>query len=272
MKKILFFICLAIVCTVMFSSCGEEVPEPCSHDWLKQSTSATCTADGEAVYRCAECGEVKTQADAAYGCLDDDKDDFCDDCGTRVAGCAHKITVETGYAPTCTQEGMTDGKSCSKCGTVFEEKKMIPALGHETVKREAIPATCISTGLTEGAYCSRCETVLVEQAVLPELPHVGDEGICTYCDTITNATLALGTHIKKNGTKLDSGDRYTISKELAEQGYTALLIIEYDADLDAFTFTVESTTEGIDSYLMMKVNRESNIQKAEMKMKTGFIG
>ena len=72
-----------------------------------------------------------------------------------------------GKAPTCTADGYSDGKKCSLCGLVIEERKPQPATGH---KEETVPGkapTETETGLTEGKKCSVCGKVLLEQEVIP---------------------------------------------------------------------------------------------------------
>jgi len=259
-RKGILALALAVLCILALSSCKKA----CQHDWVKQSTTATCSKDGEAVYSCSKCDETKTESESAYGCHDDNDDDLCDDCGTRVADCVHKITTTPGSAATCTQDGWTESRYCSKCDTVLEEKTLLPALGHEIELRPAVPATCISEGLTEGKYCTRCNTVLLEQEKVPMTAHIGDEGQCTFCKEIFDHKLLLSSYIKKNGEKLTEGNRYAISKEAEEFGYTGLIHIIFDCDTGEFTFSADSTTIGIDSSVKMPLNFETNVHKAEM--------
>ena len=60
-------------------------------------------------------------------------------------------TVEETPA-TCTEPGLTQGKTCKICGNVIEERKEIPALGHEL--ETTTTATCTEPGTTTTA-CQR---------------------------------------------------------------------------------------------------------------------
>ena len=60
-------------------------------------------------------------------------------------------TVEETPA-TCTETGLTQGKTCKICGNVIEERKEIPALGHDL--KTTTTATCTEPGTTTTA-CQR---------------------------------------------------------------------------------------------------------------------
>ena len=60
-------------------------------------------------------------------------------------------TVEETPA-TCTETGLTQGKTCKICGNVIEERKEIPALGHDL--KTTTTATCTEPGTTTTA-CRR---------------------------------------------------------------------------------------------------------------------
>lgn len=76
-------------------------------------------------------------------------------------------------AATCTTDGLSSGRYCSRCGEVFSTQKVIPATGHkESVGSEGEKATCTSSGLTAEILCDVCNVILVEQTVIPALGHV----------------------------------------------------------------------------------------------------
>ena len=85
--------------------------------------------------------------------------------------CQH-TDVETlaGKAATCTEDGITEGKKCTACGTVIVAQETIPA-GHTVVVDAAVAPTCEATGLTEGKHCSACDTVLVAQETVAATGH-----------------------------------------------------------------------------------------------------
>ena len=99
----------------------------------------------------------------------------------------HKHTEETitGYAATCTNDGLTDGKKCSECGEILVAQEVIQAKGHTEVVDEAVAATCTTAGKTEGKHCSVCSEVLVAQNTVDALGHteVVDEAVEATCTT-----------------------------------------------------------------------------------------
>ena len=89
----------------------------------------------------------------------------------RIAKCEHNSAVDNGYAPTCTQKGLTDGTHCDKCGKILKEQSEIPELGHDIEFHEAKAATCTEIGWDAYNACKRegCEyTTYVE---IPALNH-----------------------------------------------------------------------------------------------------
>ncbi len=45
----------------------------------------------------------------------------------------HTVAVDKAVNPTCTEDGLTEGKHCSECGEILEEQKVVKALGHDYV-------------------------------------------------------------------------------------------------------------------------------------------
>ncbi len=127
---------------------------------------ATCETDGESQFKCQSCGEEVTGTIPALG---------------------HETVIDNAVAPSCTQNGKSEGSHCSRCNKVFVEQEVIPALGgeHIIVIDEAVEATCTQTGLSEGKHCSRCGKIYVLQVETPKLSHdMGDwvvdkEATCT---------------------------------------------------------------------------------------------
>ena len=97
----------------------------------------------------------------------------------------HRPVVDHGYAPTCTETGLTDGTHCSLCGEVIEAQEVIPATGHTKVYDKAVAATCTETGLTRGSHCSVCGAVIKAQQVVPATGHtaVADPAVEPGCTT-----------------------------------------------------------------------------------------
>ena len=104
----------------------------------------------------------------------------------------HAEETVTGYAATCTEDGLSDGTVCSICNTVVVAQEVIPALGHDIVVDAAIDADCLNSGLTAGEHCSRCDHK-VDQEEVPALGHdiVKDAAKAPTC---TENGLTAGEH------------------------------------------------------------------------------
>jgi competence protein ComEC len=70
---------------------------------------------------------------------------------TAISVTAHTEVTVNGTAATCTENGLSDGKKCSVCGTVTVVQVTVTATGHnwQAATTEA-PKTCLTCGLTEG--------------------------------------------------------------------------------------------------------------------------
>ena len=133
---------------------------------------ATCGQDGE-IARYCECGERQSEILYATG--------------------EHVEIVYEAVAPTCTETGLTEGKSCSVCNVVILAQTVINAKGHTEVIDAAVAPTCTATGLTEGKHCSVCNEVIVKQGIAPIVPHSYDDKYdesCNVCDNIRDAECA----------------------------------------------------------------------------------
>lgn len=60
--------------------------------------------------------------------------------------CNHQEVTIEGYAPTCTEKGLTDGKKCSVCQEILVVQEEIAALGHTEEEVEGKSATCTEAG------------------------------------------------------------------------------------------------------------------------------
>ena len=78
----------------------------------------------------------------------------------------HIEEIDEAQAPTCTEDGYTEGKHCSVCNKVLVEREVIPARHTERILYAVAP-TCTESGLTEGVECAVCYEVLVEQEAVP---------------------------------------------------------------------------------------------------------
>ena len=133
--------------------------------------------------------------------------------------CEHVEEIIPAVEPSCTVEGLSEGKKCSKCGKILvPQQRTSPALGHKwketkkedaTCKKEgrvikkcsvcgeeqetiipkknhtpvidpAVDPTETRTGFTAGKHCSVCGEVLIKQEVIPKLTPQKKEEAKTY--------------------------------------------------------------------------------------------
>ena len=177
--RFIFVAVLLLAFLLCFGSCvGTEEPAPtettaCEHEYEETvSLEPTCENVGFKKTTCVKCGESTTNTMAALG---------------------HDEVIDAAVAPTCTTAGLTEGKHCSRCNTVFAAQQTVVALGHVEVIDVAKSATCTDAGLTEGKHCSRCNTVFVAQQTVAALGHseVIDAAVAPTC---TATGLTEGKH------------------------------------------------------------------------------
>ena len=144
-------------------------------------------------------------------------DETCNICGTTRIVDGHKEVTVKGYPSTCTENGLTDGMSCSECNLIIKQQKIIKATGHNIVIDKASNPTCTKSGKTEGSHCLICGVVIEPQKTIPELGHdfaesvtkkptCTEEGVktftCSRCDYIyTEIIPALGHDFTESVTK-----------------------------------------------------------------------
>ena len=121
-------------------------------------------------------------------------------CFAAGAECEHLAEIIPGAAPTCTEDGLSDGTKCSICGEILSAQSILPAAGHT---EETIPGTessCTQSGKTDGIKCSVCDAVLTAQtdkplkAHTPELVSESNTSHATYC-VHCGKLLSRETHI-----------------------------------------------------------------------------
>ena len=184
-----------------------------SSAWVDDGTvSATCTTPGGEVKRCNLCGaEEIQQTSAALG---------------------HNDVVISGYAATCTQDGLSDGAQCSVCNEILGAQQVVPAAGHTETVISGSAATCTADGLTDGAKCSVCGEILTAQGSIPATGH-------------TEETV-LGTSATCNTEGLTDGKKCSVCGEItAEQTVIPLSDHIYTVEV---TTAPTATSEGIRTY------------------------
>ena len=93
--------------------------------------------------------------------------------------CRHSSTNPLpGYAPTCTEPGLTEGAVCADCGEIVKAQEPIPATGHSYDATVTAP-TCTEQGYT--TYLCHCGDSYVSDYV-DALGHDWEGTGCRRCD------------------------------------------------------------------------------------------
>ena len=111
-------------------------------------------------------------------------------------GLAHDLKVVEGYAPTCTETGVTDIEKCSNCGASSTRPKTIPTVAHTEVSVNKVDATCLSYGTTARRECSICGTVLEESEIIVPTGHTDNnsDDACDICGMKVEGVDAVTDH------------------------------------------------------------------------------
>lgn len=161
------------ICSKCGKSNKKEIPAT-GHKWNdgEITKEATCIESGMEVYTCENCGETKAREIA-------------------MKGHARVTTVE--IPATCTEEGYTREEYCSRCGEIFEEKTIIPALGHKSDNGTiTVQPTETKAGI-KTYKCRVCGEILKEESI----PATGKKD-----NTKPNPTIKPSTPSLKVGTKV----------------------------------------------------------------------
>ena len=154
-------------------------PLECVHEWI----DATCIAPKT----CAKCNATEGDVSKEHTF---EKEFECSVCKKILVkqiitpALGHTEEILKGTAPTCTTDGLTDGKKCSTCGTVTVAQKLIVSMGHTEVSIPGRTANCTVSGLTAGAKCSVCGEITVAQTVVPAFGH----SVLTVKEVVLEAT------------------------------------------------------------------------------------
>ena len=123
------------------------------------------------------------------------------------SSCNHVEEIIKGFAPTCTEEGLTDGKKCLECGEILLAQENINPLGHTPEIIPGIEPTCTEEGLTDGEKCSVCNEILVKQEIIEALGHSYENNYtCDKCGYVS-ITESVGLKFTLN----EMTDTYTVT-------------------------------------------------------------
>lgn len=162
------------------------------------AVDATCISTGNVEYW--TCSTCSLNYDSATG------GNVIDDVTTAVDATnhVHKETTAPAVAPDCENTGLTAEISCADCHKVLEERKEIPALGHDMgdwfVSQEP---TCTVTGVSERT-CKRDGCDYFENEAIPTIAH----SVTTLHPEVPATCIQKGT---KEYYECENCDKYVVN-------------------------------------------------------------
>jgi len=150
------------------TKCGDTytvtLPAPEEHNYVLTEQKPDCEVDGFEIHTCTVCDYENEVAVPATG---------------------HTEETIKGYAATCEETGLTDGKKCTVCGKITKAQTVIPAKGHTYAKDDegtVIAPTCKEEGYTT-KYCTVCKNDIVQDGsivAIDPLNHVKSHVVSAY--------------------------------------------------------------------------------------------
>lgn len=139
---------ISLVLIFALASCDQEEEHEHSFGEWKTVKEATCTTDGSAERAC-ECGEKETK---------------------KLPAISHTEVIDAPVAPTCTADGLTEGKHCTACGAVILKQEVISA-------KHSYVETTVPPTVTEDGYISNVCSVCGDSYTAAVIPASGSSGL-----------------------------------------------------------------------------------------------
>ena len=137
---------IVYTCSLCGASYSEETGEAAlGHDWDSETitTVPVCTEEGVLTYICAnDPSHTKTEAILATG---------------------HTPVADSAVTPTCTANGLTEGKHCEICGDVLTEQETVPATGHNWDEGVEVIRPSVSGSGMMHYTCTICGEIRTEE-------------------------------------------------------------------------------------------------------------
>ncbi len=218
-----------------FGGCAKlkEVTIPESVTAIGGNAFADCTELADVYYGGIQAKWDKLDIGDGNECLTDAK--------IHCIDCTHKNTHDEHMNATCTDAGY-DRTVCDDCGEIVSETA-IPALGHDIVIIDEIPATCTASGWTAGEYCTRCDYT-VRPEYVDALGHDWDEGKVTIEPTETEKGEKTFTCLRCGETRTE-----TIPELSHVHNYIAVVTDPTCTEQGFTTHTCECGASYVDTYV-----------------------
>lgn len=269
MKKL---ICILILAALLLAPAA--FAKGCAHEntRLRNAVKATCRGNGySGDLCCADCDAVLIPGFAVGNGAHKLEDEprgyrkatctqpgfsgnyYCIDCnglvikGSPTPVLQHVPKVgDDACEPSCGSEGYTATIYCALCRNTLEDRREIPAPGHDFSEiYESVDASCRSAGVVSG-HCITCDWDVEEE--IPQLEHNFENNVCTGCGYYAPGLYDNDGKLVKTWEQLcDDYDIYSrkyrdyggyrISYESVYLGMTGMLVLPDDADIYAEMFS-----------------------------------
>lgn len=243
MKKALWIVLvlvLVVACVLIFFALGSDNKQNSSStnhihtygEWTI-TKNATCNTDGLNERYCS-CGEKQTQTIGALG---------------------HDEAIDSAIAATCTTNGKTEGKHCSRCSSVLISQTVVSSSGHKYNSGViTTQATCNQSGVktftctVNGCRHSYTETYSLPTYTATELynlsvKYVGE--IVTYDKNGSELALGTGFVISSDGKIVTNyhviDGAYSAKITINDKKYTIATVLAYDENIDLAVVKVNAT-------------------------------
>ena len=167
-----------------------------------------------------------------------------------LSTCSHQSETIPAVAPTCEEEGLTEGAKCALCGAILKAQEPVPPVGHKEIVTPAVAPTCEEDGREEGKRCEVCQKVLVTQKLIPAIGHDYESKVITPASCTEEGAMIYTCKNDKNHTyteavpKIDHTDKNDdghcdVCSTLTCTNHQPILVSEVPASC-----TEDGTTEG----------------------------
>lgn len=238
-NRILFFVCVIVaiaVCACLascnFGNGGGHKPEqeqnPCQlngHTWINGDVikEPTCNETGVMITYCGVCDAEQNKDIPALGHIE--------------------VTIDA-VAPTCTEDGLSEGKYCQRCETVVAEQQTIAKLGHTLY--DSYNFYEFPTEETAGIVCLYCQ--ICNDEFEHELPVFGDSAYTVENDGVklTYTIVIDGVEISMNKYLFEVKQYFSAYQIIGYKGTDANVVIPGEIDGVAVQAVAESAFADMD--------------------------